>query len=72
MLLKLPRAELEELRPDIEGFTRVHQSKVRGVIVTMLAATSQDPSGRPYDFLSRYFSPWNGIPEDPVTGKCVL
>jgi predicted PhzF superfamily epimerase YddE/YHI9 len=27
-----------------------------------------------YDFLSRYFAPWVGIPEDPVTGnlRCVL
>lgn len=23
----------------------------------------------PYDFCSRYFSPWNGIPEDPVNGS---
>lgn len=22
-----------------------------------------------YDFYSRYFAPWVGIPEDPVTGK---
>lgn len=22
-----------------------------------------------YDFVSRYFAPWNGIPEDPVTGS---
>uniref|UniRef100_A0A3Q3E572 Phenazine biosynthesis like protein domain containing n=1 Tax=Labrus bergylta TaxID=56723 RepID=A0A3Q3E572_9LABR len=25
-----------------------------------------------YDFYSRYFSPWNGIPEDPVTGRPLL
>lgn len=25
--------------------------------------------GRPYDFYSRYFSPWNGLPEDPVNGS---
>ena len=23
----------------------------------------------PYDFFSRHFSPWIGIPEDPVTGS---
>jgi PhzF family phenazine biosynthesis protein len=23
----------------------------------------------PYDFCTRYFSPWNGIPEDPVNGS---
>ena len=22
-----------------------------------------------YHFISRYFAPWNGIPEDPVTGS---
>ena len=37
---------------------------VLGVIVTVRGAT-------PYDFLSRYFAPWNGIPEDPVTGAYV-
>ena len=24
---------------------------------------------KPYDFMSRYFAPWVGIPEDPVTGS---
>lgn len=28
------------------------------------------PESQPgYDFYSRYFAPWNGIPEDPVTGQ---
>ena len=26
-------------------------------------------SGRNVDFVSRYFSPWNGIDEDPVNGS---
>ena len=30
---------------------------------------SVDASGRHYDFLSRYFAPWMGLPEDPVCGK---
>ena len=34
-----------------------------GVIVTMLDKSKQ------YDFISRYFAPWNGIDEDPVTGS---
>ena len=25
--------------------------------------------GAPHDFLSRFFAPWLGIPEDPVTGS---
>ncbi len=37
--------------------------RVKGVILT----TSGDP-GSGYHFVSRYFAPWNGIPEDPVTG----
>ena len=37
--------------------------QVRGVIVTM-----QDVSNE-YDFVSRYFAPWVGIDEDPVTGS---
>ena len=28
-----------------------------------------DGNGREYDFVSRYFAPWNGINEDPVTGE---
>jgi aminocarboxymuconate-semialdehyde decarboxylase len=36
---------------------------VRGVMVTL-----RTPAG-PYDFQSRYFAPWVGIPEDPVTGS---
>ena len=45
---------------------------VRGVIVTLQGTGSNgcvDSSGRVYDFVSRYFAPWVGIPEDPVTGK---
>ena len=45
-----------------------------------LLALSKKPSLNPpmyvcfwvgikYDFLSRYFAPWVGIPEDPVTGS---
>ncbi len=39
-------------------------TKVLGVIVTL-----GDPT-KEYDFISRYFAPWVGIPEDPVTGPC--
>lgn len=39
--------------------------QIRGVMVTMAGA------GQPgeYDMLTRYFAPWNGIPEDPVNGS---
>jgi predicted PhzF superfamily epimerase YddE/YHI9 len=38
-----------------------------GVIVTA-------PGDMPFDFLSRYFAPAKGVPEDPVTGSahCML
>ena len=38
-----------------------------------LLATAQG-DGKPYDFLSRFFAPGHGIPEDPVTGSmhCTL
>jgi predicted PhzF superfamily epimerase YddE/YHI9 len=41
---------------------------VRGVIVTSRA----DSAG--YDFVSRFFAPGSGVPEDPVTGSahCAL
>lgn len=35
----------------------------KGVIVTLRDSSKQ------YDFISRYFAPWNGIDEDPVTGS---
>lgn len=38
-------------------------NRVRGVIVTTRSMSTD------YDFVSRYFAPWVGIPEDPVTGS---
>jgi PhzF family phenazine biosynthesis protein len=51
---------VRSLRPD---FALLSQYPVRGVIVT---ARSDDPA---YDFVSRFFAPRSGIPEDPVTGS---
>ncbi|KAM9817040.1 phenazine biosynthesis-like domain-containing protein 1 [Neosynchiropus ocellatus] len=39
---------------------------VKGLIITMKGSPDCQPG---YDFYSRYFAPWNGIPEDPVTGS---
>jgi PhzF family phenazine biosynthesis protein len=54
------------LRPDIEALRAV---ECRGVIVTARA----DP-GADHDFVSRFFAPRVGVPEDPVTGSahCAL
>lgn len=56
---------VRSLSPDMVSLARL---PVRGVIVT---AVSKD--GR-HDFVSRFFAPQSGIPEDPVTGSahCAL
>ncbi len=53
------------VRPDL---ARLAALPVRGVIVTSRASTPG------YDFVSRFFGPRVGVPEDPVTGSahCVL
>jgi PhzF family phenazine biosynthesis protein len=58
-------AQLRALAPDMG---RLEKTSSRGVIVT---ARSTDPQ---YDFISRFFGPQVGIPEDPVTGSahCAL
>lgn len=59
-------AELEDetavraLKPDFAQLTLL---PVRGVIVTARADSAD------YDFVSRFFAPQCGIPEDPVTGS---
>jgi len=55
---------VRQLAPDL---TRVAALDRAGVIVTAAA----EP---PYDFVSRYFAPAKGVPEDPVTGSahCAL
>jgi PhzF family phenazine biosynthesis protein len=57
-------AEVRSLEPDFAAIARLDRS---GVIVT---ATGDGP----YDFVSRYFAPAKGVPEDPVTGgaHCAL
>jgi PhzF family phenazine biosynthesis protein len=59
-------AAVRGLRPDftaLAGLTR--RNAIRGIIVT--AAAADRHSG--YHFVSRYFAPAGGIPEDPVTGS---
>lgn len=52
--------ELINLSPDFEALYRSHDS-IDGVLVTA-------PGECGYDFYSRYFWPWAGTNEDPVTG----
>ncbi|XP_033746353.1 phenazine biosynthesis-like domain-containing protein [Pecten maximus] len=65
------RDDLESIRPDITNFQNVESSgRIRGVIVTVKGDNGKaDKQQNTYDFLSRYFAPWNGIREDPVTGS---
>jgi PhzF family phenazine biosynthesis protein len=62
-LLESPQL-LRTLAPDMAALARVDRG---GVIVTAAGEGT-------YDFISRYFAPAKGIPEDPVTGAahCML
>lgn len=64
----LELASDEQVRALTPDFTRLMQVETRGVIVT---SRSSDPQ---YDFISRFFCPDVGVPEDPVTGSahCTL
>lgn len=64
-IVLLENAQLvRDLAPDIAAIARMDRS---GVVVTA-------PGDETYDFVSRYFAPAKGIPEDPVTGgaHCAL
>jgi PhzF family phenazine biosynthesis protein len=52
--------EVRKLSPDFHTLTR---TPLHGVAVTTRSISSQ------FDFISRYFAPWAGIDEDPVTGS---
>src|SRR5438094_482106 len=56
---------VRSLKPDLAALERVD---ARGIIVTSRAATPD------FDFVSRFFAPQSGVPEDPVTGSahCAL
>ena len=59
-------AAVRTLAPDLGAIARIaRRDGIRGVIAT--ASASRPDAG--YDFLSRFFAPADGIPEDPVTGS---
>jgi PhzF family phenazine biosynthesis protein len=67
LLVELPsEAAVRELAPDLGLLARL---PFRGVIVTAQAEKDDE-----YDFVSRFFAPQVGVPEDPVTGSahCAL
>ena len=60
------REDLEGLKPNMDKLLGAHKGDVvKGVIVTIKGSAN-------YHAFSRYFAPWNGIPEDPVTGDEIL
>jgi PhzF family phenazine biosynthesis protein len=54
-------AQLARLHPNYEALLQSYHS-INGVLVTALS------NGTEYDFHYRYFWPWSGTNEDPVTG----
>ncbi|MFJ6793380.1 PhzF family phenazine biosynthesis protein [Streptomyces sp. NPDC091268] len=67
LLAVLPdEAAVRAVRPDLGAVAALTvREGLRGIIVTAPAAAA----GAGYDFVSRFFSPAEGIPEDPVTGS---
>ncbi|XP_070800938.1 phenazine biosynthesis-like domain-containing protein isoform X2 [Pituophis catenifer annectens] len=62
------RYDLEKLKVDTQRLLLADKTgKIKGVIITVKGDHHKNPDS--YDFYSRYFAPWNGISEDPVTGS---
>ncbi|GAB1855707.1 PhzF family phenazine biosynthesis protein [Flavobacteriaceae bacterium MHTCC 0001] len=62
LLLEIESAELlKNLIPNFDKLKKSHKG-INGVLVTALSAQPE------FDFESRYFWPWSGTNEDPVTG----
>lgn len=64
-----PEKLLEKVSPDFKKLEAIPTGtlSVASVIVTIKGADAKDGTGAPH-FYSRFFSPWYGIDEDPVTG----
>ncbi|XP_008143669.2 phenazine biosynthesis-like domain-containing protein [Eptesicus fuscus] len=62
------RSFLENLKVSTQDLLQAENTgKVRGLILTLKG----EPGGQTqaFDFYSRYFAPWVGVAEDPVTGS---
>ena len=66
MALLKSAQDVRDLEPDMAAIARLNRD---GVIVTAAGDGDGD-----FDFVSRYFAPAKGVPEDPVTGgaHCAL
>ena len=60
-----------KLRPNSSVLTDVRS---RGIVVTCAQSKPEKDEETPFDFVSRWFGPQSGVPEDPVTGSahCLL
>ncbi|RXG61215.1 hypothetical protein Avbf_08624, partial [Armadillidium vulgare] len=68
------RTDLQSLSPNPRTLLELYNgTEVQGVIVTLQGDLhrNQDSSRgfQEYNFASRYFAPWVGVLEDPVTGR---
>lgn len=62
LIVEIPSTKiLAKLSPDFETLVTTHNS-INGVLVTAVSNADK------FDFHSRYFWPWSGSNEDPVTG----
>ncbi|XP_058399326.1 phenazine biosynthesis-like domain-containing protein isoform X3 [Diceros bicornis minor] len=62
------RSFLENLKVNTQNLLQVENTgKVKGLILTLKGES--DGQARAFDFYSRYFAPWFGVAEDPVTGS---
>ena len=73
-LKPLFRSNFEEFVPNFQRMLDSGQGdlEVRGVIVTVKGSQEFgycNNKQTAYDFVSRYFAPWVGVNEDPVTGR---
>lgn len=53
--------DIEAMQPDFEALYKSHKS-INGVLITGLSSRNE------FDYECRYFWPWSGTNEDPVTG----
>lgn len=63
------RAELEAFRPAGLRAVDPEGRLVRGLLLALAPADARAQGFEGADFALRYFSPWNGIEEDPATGS---
>uniref|UniRef100_A0A914E1U5 Uncharacterized protein n=1 Tax=Acrobeloides nanus TaxID=290746 RepID=A0A914E1U5_9BILA len=76
---KMTKKDFIEINPSIDKLLKIQPlDGNRSAIILTLSPenpTKQgfvDSHGKPYDYASRYFTPWAGIDEDPATGKSWL